>query len=122
MTVTRLLASEMLRNPYLTVSDFFRNLNEDDLEELMYVSEHDEDDRYGNLILLTEMLTSAEGITIDEEDEDLYMENMTSRMRMFMSFLALESLSRKGLIRLFRENMSFGDEYMDKKIAEAIKQ
>ena len=121
MNVTRLLAAEMMSNPYLTVSDFFSGLNDEDIDILTEVSENDEDERYGDLILLTEMLTTAEGISIDEDDEEAYVENVTHRLRAFISFLALESLERKGLVRIYRENMSFGEDYMDKRIAEAIK-
>lgn len=121
MAVTRLLAAELQQNPYLTVSDFFKHLSDGDVDMLIDVSEDDEDSRYGDIILMTEMLTAAEGVMVDEEDEDRYVEDITNRMRMFITFLNLESLERQGLVRVFRENMSFGEDYLDKLIAEPVK-
>jgi hypothetical protein len=121
MAQTRILAAELVQNPYLSVSDYFLGLSDRDIEDLLEISENDEDRRYGDLILIVEMLTRAEGIDIDEEDDEKYVAMLTDRMKAFFSFAALESLSRKGLVKIHRENMSFGDEYMDKTIAEAIK-
>lgn len=121
LSQTRLLAAELIQNPYLTVSDYFLGLHDNDVEEILDIAEDDSNPAYGDLILITEMLTRAEGIDIDEEDDEKYVDLLTQRMRVFLSYAALESLARKGLVKIYRENMSFGDEYMDKKIAEAIK-
>lgn len=121
MPMTRLLAATLQQNPYITVSDFFAGLTDEELDKLMDIAEEDDHDSYGDLILMTEMLTAAEGVDVDEEDDDVYVDNITHRLKMFITFITLESLERKQLIYLHRENMSFGEDYSDKIIAEPRK-
>lgn len=113
LSVTRLLASTLTNNPYLQVSQFFKNINDTDLQLLMDVADgEEENDMFGDLILIAEMLACAEGLPGSEDIDDYQM-----RVKQLIAMLALESLYRNDLIELFRENMSFGEELSDKMIA-----
>jgi exosortase/archaeosortase len=64
---------------------------------------------------MTEMLSRAEGL-ISEDDDDL-----TRKINQFMVMVTMESLYRKGLIKLYHENMSFGKDVQHRVVAEKIK-
>ena len=117
LDVTRLLAFDLITNPYMSVGEFLKNLSDSNLEILMDLVEEDEDkvgSRYAELLLIAEMLARAEGE--DEGDIDI----LTSRTNAFTSFLVIESLARKGLVKVYRENMSFGEDMKDKVIVERL--
>jgi hypothetical protein len=121
LAVTRFLASRLLGNPYMSVEEFLTALTPDDLSLLLDVCEHamslDEDEehevtRIDELVLISNMLALGEGL--DNADLDTAM-NRTNQLSVF---LTLESLKRKGLAKLYYENMSFGEDFNDKVIAE----
>lgn len=113
LAVTRLLAANILKNPYMRVGDFIKNLADGDLEALRDIVEGDSDHpRFEELLVISEMLAKAEGLSTDTLDD------MTKRTNMLCAMLTLESLFRKGLIELYHDNMSFGDEEGDKMIAK----
>ena len=105
LAVTKGLAAKMAINPYTTVKDFLLSLSTGDLEHLLKISENIEDTKdshFSELVLITEMLSKAEGL--DTQD----IEELTVRVNSFLTFLAIEGLARKGLVEVYRENMSFG--------------
>lgn len=117
LDVTRLLAFDLIANPYMTVGEFLKNMSDSNLEILLDVIEEDEDKeggRYAELLLIAEMLARAEGE--DEGDIDV----LTLRTNAFTSFLVIESLARRGLVKIYRENMSFGEDMRDKVIVERL--
>lgn len=99
--VTRVLAMDLIENPYLIVGDFFKSLSDGSLEELVSLVNRDDDDAISETLLLSEMLSKAEGLTNSLED-------MSKNIEMFRVLVAGTSLHRKGLIRAYFENMSFG--------------
>ena len=124
LSMTRILAADLKNNPYMTVGDFLRNISKSDLailsdivEQHMGFDEEDEvtDERMADFVLITEMLSRAEGL-ISEDDDDL-----TRKISQFMTMVTMESLYRKGLIKLYHENMSFGTDVEHRIIAEKIK-
>jgi hypothetical protein len=115
LSVTRLLAATLMDNPYETIGNFMSSLTNEDLKSLLNISEDVEDDKFGNLILISEMLAGAEGAEPSHTDEDV-----TNRVSQFVVFLTIESLARKGLVKLYRENMSFGEDAGDKILVERI--
>ena len=115
LPITKLLVTELQKNPYMTPGDFFKDLPDSTLNELQAVADDNESNHFEELILITEMLTQAEGLSSMSFDE------MNKRTSQFIMYLTLESLKRKGLIILHYENMSFGDDYGDKMIAEKVK-
>ena len=112
LAVTKGLAAKMAINPYTTVKDFLLSLSTGDLEHLLKISENTEDTKdshFSELVLITEMLSKAEGLDTQN------IEELTVRVNSFLTFLAIEGLARKGLVEVYRENMSFG-----KDMAEAL--
>lgn len=111
--VTRVLAMDLINNPYLVVGDFFKNLSNGSLDELVEITNRDDDDAISETLLLSEMLSRAEGVENDLED----MGTNIGTMRMFV---AGTSLARKGLVRVHYENMTFGREIEEKVLFEKI--
>lgn len=112
LSITRMLAVDMMKNPYITPSDFLKSLSNEELQTLMEISDDDEHERMDEIMLIAEMLATGEGL------EAATLNIATERVNQFCIFLVLESLSRKNLVKLHYENMSFGEDYKDKIIAE----
>lgn len=124
MPTTRMLAMRLQRNPYTTIKDFLENLSDVELDTLIEVSEDGLDasagsvaegeDRFSELVLMAEMLAKAEGLHTSS------LEDMTSRTNTLITFIACEGLARKGLVEVWRENMSLGEDMGDKIIVKKI--
>lgn len=125
LSVTRLLATTLLYKPYMRVGDFVKSLSDKDLDTLQEIAEqmetsdddvkeYDKISHLEELILITEMLVRAEGLYTPDADV------LTSRVGAFCTFLACEGLSRKGIIKLHHENMSFGEDMGHKILVEKI--
>jgi predicted house-cleaning noncanonical NTP pyrophosphatase (MazG superfamily) len=112
LSITRMLAVDIMKNPYMTPADFLKALSNEELETLMEISDDDEHERMDEIMLISEMLATAEGLPAANLDV------ATQRVNQFCVFLVLESLSRKELVNVKYENMSFGDDYKDAIIAE----
>lgn len=115
LSITRLLASQMMGNPYITVGDFLRDITDHDLDMLNQVIDFGEEHtNFGDLILLSEMLATGEGL------EHGTVDVATERVNQFMVFIGCESLARKGMIKLHRQNMSFGEDMAHAIVAEKL--
>jgi hypothetical protein len=112
LSITRMLAVDIMKNPYMTPADFLKALCNEELETLMEIGDDDEHERMDEIMLISEMLATAEGLPAANLDV------ATERVNQFCVFLVLESLSRKELVNVKYENMSFGDDYKDAIIAE----
>jgi hypothetical protein len=111
MAVTRLLASDLMKCSYMSVGDFIKGLSDSDVEMLLEVVESgDEDERFSELLLISQMLYAAEGIGVQMGDID----EATARVNAFIGFIVVESVARKGLAVAHHENMSFGEEMRNK--------
>lgn len=115
LPVTRNLAKKLMETEYLTVGEFFENINDVDLNILLHGSEMTDDNpnMLDDIMVLSMLLCGAEGANAVKDENDV----MTI-VSQFTSFVALESLFRKGLIKLHRENMSFVNDLGNKIIAE----
>ena len=115
LAVTRLLAADLIVRPYMPVGDYMKSLSDSDLQMLVDLSEDDSNPRYEDLILMSEMLAAAEGLpgTFDLED-------VQKRIQIFVALLIVESLGRKGLVKVHRENYSFGEDMASKPIVEKL--
>ena len=107
---TRLLAALLKENPYMTVGQYF-NITPD--SDVFTLSDRVDRDDLHELLLLAEMLSAAEGC----KSEDI--EDVTDHVNTFCGFVVCESLSRKGLADVMRENMSFDKQYGGLKIVRA---
>lgn len=115
LAITRLLASTLSINPYITIGDFLRDISDHDLQKLIEViDDGDEHKNFEDLMLIAGMLSAGEGIPCATVDD------YHKCMNMFMTFTVCESLYRKGLIKIHRENMSFGDDMANACVAERI--
>ena len=113
--VVKGLARSLLKNPYMLVKDFFTTLSDDEVQSLMELAE-DRQNTWGlsNLILISEMLARAEGL--EPEDDEESSKNAGS----LIVWITCVSLERKGLVRVFYENMSFGQEFDHQKLVEKL--
>ena len=116
MAMTRLLATDLMNNPYLIVGDYIKGISDSDLDTLVKEMDKPEGDQsYDNLLLIAEMLATGEGCAPSETADQF-----GDRMTQLVTFLVCESLARKGLIKVFHDNMSFHEDMKDKNIAEKI--
>ena len=117
LAVTRLLAADLIAKPYLQVGDWIKNVSDTDLQTLINGAEPDENDEYKleDILLVVMMLRQAEGLAPMKDDEEF-----RAGCGQLVTLLVIESLHRKGLVRAFHENMSFGDDMGDKIVVEKI--
>lgn len=117
MSMTRLLAVELMDNPYKTVGEFFSELSDEDLQKLVDIVEtNGESDRTGELLLMMQMLHGAEGLGTKFDNID----GVTKRVNAFSMFAVVTSLHRKGMVKVHFDNMSFGDDMGSKIVVERI--
>ena len=109
--IIRCMAVDMMQNPYMSIGDFFVRLNDEEVQYLIDQCEDVEDPKFSEIVLMAEMLAVAEGLEQGNEDE------IHKRTNQFCVLVAIESLGRKGLAKVFRENMSFGEDMSDKIVA-----
>jgi len=109
--IIRCMAVDMMQNPYMSIGDFFVRLNDEEVQYLIDQCEDVEDPKFSEIVLMAEMLAVAEGLEQGNEDE------IHKRTNQFCVLVAVESLGRKGLAKVFRENMSFGEDMSDKIVA-----
>ena len=115
LAVTKLLATELMTNGYIVVGDFIKNLTDADLQALTDNMEDDAKNQYQDLILVSEMLATGEGCGPSGNDTEF-----ESRAHHFITLLILESLHRKGMVKLYHENISFHEDMGDKLLVEKI--
>ena len=115
LAVTKLLATELMTNGYIVVGDFIKNLTDADLQALTDNMEDDAPNQYQDLILVSEMLATGEGCGPSGNDSEF-----ESRAHQFITLLILESLHRKGMVKLYHENISFHEDMGDKLLVEKI--
>ena len=115
MPITRALALDLSNTGYISVGDFLRDMNDNDLVNLLAISEDEERDEYSQILLISEMLATGEGLSTSDNSEEF-----ANRMTQLVMFLAIESLHRKGLVKVYRENMSFGEDMANKIIVEKL--
>ena len=115
MPITRTLAMDLVNSGYMRVGDFLKSLLDNDLQNLMEISDNDECEQYCEILLIAEMLATGEGLESSVDDQQF-----ADRMNQFCILLSIESLQRKGLVKAYRENMSFGEDMGDKIVVEKI--
>jgi hypothetical protein len=116
LATTRLLAANMMANPYITVGDYLKDITDEDLKTLLERSEFvDEDDIGEDFILISQMLATGEGLDFSSD-----IDQVATRVSQFIMYLTLESLHRKGMVKIYRENFSFGEDVGHKIIAEKM--
>jgi hypothetical protein len=102
-------AMRLKQNPYMSLGDFFKGLSVNDLTVLIAMTElmNDNEDILGDIIVLTEMLTRAEGVDNPTDAE------CSANVNYFVVVINAISLERKGIIDVQYQNLSFGSEMGD---------
>ena len=117
LPVTKSVAKMLMRNPYTSLGRFFKKLSNENLEILMEIIDEGDsefNERMEDIVLMTEMLSRAEGVPSQSVDE------ITENVNYFGACITCVSLARKGLVRVYYDNMSFGKDQGDKVIVERI--
>ena len=118
LAVTRLLAANLINNPYMTVGDFMEGLSDNDLEALLDIAEAIDTDvdnhRSAELMLIAEMLAKAEGVTTE------ILTHAMDHINALITFLSIEGLARKGLVKVYRERFSLGEDMATQIICEPL--
>jgi predicted secreted protein len=114
LAVTKMLASDMQRNAYMTPGDFMKNLSDGDLHYLVGLCEEEDNEHFAELMLMAEMLAQGEGLPRANEEQ------MMHRVNGMVGFIVCESLARRGMVKIHRENMSFGEDMAKAVLVERI--
>lgn len=112
LPMVRLLAAELMKNPYMTIGAYLQKARDSDFQLILEASEDEEDERLSDILLMAEMLAKAEGVETDSI-EDVY-----KHLNSFITLVAVASLERKGLILADYDVMSFGEEFAHSTIAK----
>ena len=117
LPVTKSVAKMLMRNPYTSLGKFFKKLSDENLQILMEIIDEGDsefNDGMEDVVLMTEMLSRAEGVPSQS------IEDITENVNYFGACVTCVSLARKGLVRVYYDNMSFGTDQGNKVIVEKI--
>ena len=117
LPVTKAVAKMLMRNPYTSLGKFFKKLSDENLQALSeIIEEGDSEFNEGmeDIVLMTEMLSRAEGVPSQ------CIEDITENVNYFGACITCVSLARKGLVRVYYDNMSFGKDQGEKILVEKI--
>jgi len=103
------------KNEYLTVGEYLQHITTSQLDEMLDVAEDEDNPKMEEFLLIAEMLARAEGLSASEDFDVLQ-----KRVNILVELISIESLYRRGMIKIYRENFSFGDDMNTKKIAEKL--
>ena len=117
LPVTKSVAKMLMRNPYTSLGKFFKKLSDENLQVLMEIIDEGDsefNDGMEDVVLMTEMLSRAEGVPSQSVEE------ITENVNYFGACITCVSLARKGLVRVYYDNMSFGKDQGDQIIVERL--
>jgi hypothetical protein len=123
LNVTRVLAADLKTNPYTTVGQWLKKISLPDLKILKNIIDENTELNHNteitnpalaDIVLIAEMLARAEGIISNNDDE------LMEKIDQFMMMITIESLYRRGLVKVYHENWSFGKDAGKRIIAEKI--
>jgi len=117
LPVTKSVAKMLMRNPYTSLGRFFERLSDENLQALMEIIDEGDsefNDGMEDVVLMTEMLSRAEGVPSQS------IEDITENVNYFGACITCVSLARKGLVRVYYDNMSFGTDQGDKALVEKL--
>ena len=117
LPITKSVAKMLMRNPYTSLGKFFKTISDDNLLALSEIIEEGDsefNDGIEDVVLMTEMLSRAEGVPSQCIDD------ITENVNYFGACVTCVSLARKGLVRVYYDNMSFGKNQGDKVLVERL--
>jgi hypothetical protein len=115
LPITRTLAMDLSEAGYMRPGDFLKSLSDKDVDALLEIADDDENKRLEEILLISEMLAAGEGLETSQDAGEACL-----RMNTLCGFLAIEALSRKGLVKVYHENISFGEDFGNKIIVEKL--
>ena len=107
----RILAAKLKDKPMQTVGKFFANLSDDELNGLRELI-NDPDAAMPELVLLTMMLSAAEGTSAITEEE------LNGNVTATIIFISTTVLHREGLVTAYFDIFSYGEDMADMIMAE----
>jgi len=114
---------KFLREMYFTPATFFRQLTDHDSELLsewasviadVDLPDGEKYEEFQQMILITQILAIAEGVYLESE------ESTVNAIRAAAVMCVSNNLHRKGLVRCFYDNLTFGEDGLDLKIMEKL--
>ncbi len=117
LPITKSVAKMLMRNPYTSLGKFFKTISDDNLQALSEIIEEGDsefNDGIEDVVLMTEMLSRAEGVPSQCIDD------ITENVNYFGACVTCVSLARKGLVRVYYDNMSFGKDQGEKVLVEKL--
>jgi len=114
-SLVRLLATDMITTGYVHVGNFIHDMSDSEIETLLDGMDEQEDQQMQEIILISEMLAIGEGCEPSKDTDEF-----TDRANHLAMLLAIEGLSRKGLVKAYHENFSFHEDSGDKIIVEKL--
>jgi len=111
-SITKLLAAKLMVQPYMTIGDFLNSLSDADVVTLLDMVE---EEQLEDILLISEMLAGSEGLGGSKNVEEAQV-----KLNAMSNFIVLESLARKGLVKVHREHLSFGEDMGHKIVVEKI--
>lgn len=111
-SINKSLAFKLSFNSFSSLGDFLKMMSDENITFLMHaidsLDKNDEEDAVTEFMMLTYLLSYAEGLDIVED-----LELMSTRTNVLAGFIVAESMARKGLAELTYENMSLGEDALD---------
>lgn len=115
--VARLVAHQAKGAGYLRLGDWLRNLHPYDLRMLSTIIDECQDTiddpATATMISLTMILVQAEGLPLNPDE-------LSGQVNQLGMFITTESLARKGIVEVFYDNVSLGDDAGTLPIARAL--
>ncbi len=115
-SATRLLAITLQKQPYISVGDWFKSLSVFQFAELNDLVEEPSTRGDEELLLLTLMLSKAEATDVEYEASDA----MARQFDALKFLITCVSLEKKGLVKVYYENLTLGDDMQDKIIVAKV--
>lgn len=114
----RLLAAEMQERPYMSVGEWMSGLDFISFQQIFDLADADDNDEtmMEQLLLLTMMLSSAEGTSVNGQN----MDELATQLSMLRQLIVFTSLEKKGLVRCYYEHFTLGTDMGDKTIVEKL--
>ena len=117
LPITKSVAKMLMKHQYLSLGKFFKRISDEHLQELMEIiddADNEFNDGMEDIVLMTEMLSRAEGVPSES------IEDITENVNYFGACVTCVSLARKGLVRVYYDNMSFGTDQGEKILVEKL--
>ena len=116
LDITRNTALNVLKYPYTTIGQFLKCISNEDLEILCDIIGDENDPRiYQDVLLLTIMLAVSEGVPTRNA------KGHTENLKYFCTMLSCTSLERNGHVRVYNDNMSFGEDSGERVVVEKLR-